>query len=187
MRRFRQSGSQAGQILPGQCLGLRSQAGRGRPYSVETRASSIDAIEAFRSNPQKYDLVISDMTLPKMMGDELARQIKAIRPDIPVILCSGVLSYGAVDLLPAGKVHLETTPPFHPATIAPYNPPSCQPTSILRDLAFRNLRLFGFVISPPIGRVIDRLSFHDIYFVMQRHQVSPPRVCCAPFAVRRGF
>ena len=58
-------------------------------YRVETRASSIDAIEAFRADPGKYDLVISDMTMPKMSGDELARAIKAIRSDIPIILCSG--------------------------------------------------------------------------------------------------
>lgn len=58
-------------------------------YRVETRASPIDAIEAFRANPQKYDLVISDMTMPKMTGDEMARQMKAIRLDIPIILCSG--------------------------------------------------------------------------------------------------
>lgn len=58
-------------------------------YRVETRMSSIDAIEAFRSNSRKYDLIISDVTMPKMTGDEMARQMKAIRPDIPIILCSG--------------------------------------------------------------------------------------------------
>lgn len=58
-------------------------------YTVETRASSIDAIAAFRADPQKYDLVISDMSMPRMSGDELARQIKALRSDIPIILCSG--------------------------------------------------------------------------------------------------
>ena len=58
-------------------------------YRVETRASSIDAIEAFRSNPEKYDLIISDVTMPKMTGDKLARQMKSIRPDICIILCSG--------------------------------------------------------------------------------------------------
>lgn len=58
-------------------------------YRVETRASSIDALNAFLVDPQKYDLVISDMNMPKMAGDELAREIKAIRPDIPIILCSG--------------------------------------------------------------------------------------------------
>jgi two-component system, cell cycle sensor histidine kinase and response regulator CckA len=61
-------------------------------YRVETRASSIDAIEAFRADPQKYDLVISDITMPKLTGDELALRIKAIRPDIPIILCSGFSS-----------------------------------------------------------------------------------------------
>ena len=58
-------------------------------YRVETRASSIDAIEAFRTAPQKYDLIITDMAMPKMSGDELAREMKAIRSDIPIILCSG--------------------------------------------------------------------------------------------------
>ena len=58
-------------------------------YRVETRASAIDAIEAFRVDPGRFDLVISDMTMPKMTGDEMARQIRAIRPDIPIILCSG--------------------------------------------------------------------------------------------------
>jgi len=58
-------------------------------YQVETRASAIDAIEAFRADPQKFDLVISDITMPKMTGDEIALQIKAIRPEIPIILCSG--------------------------------------------------------------------------------------------------
>ena len=58
-------------------------------YRVETRASAIDAMEAFRVDPKKFDLVISDMNMPKMAGDEMARQIRTIRSDIPIILCSG--------------------------------------------------------------------------------------------------
>ena len=58
-------------------------------YQVETRASSLDAIEAFRANPMKYDLIISDMTMPKMDGIQLAKAIKAVRPGIPIILSSG--------------------------------------------------------------------------------------------------
>ena len=58
-------------------------------YQVETRASSIDAFEAFRADPNKYDLVISDMIMPEMTGDQMARQIRVIRSDIPIILCSG--------------------------------------------------------------------------------------------------
>jgi PAS domain S-box-containing protein len=58
-------------------------------YTVEARASSIDAIEAFQAQPERYDLVISDMTMPKITGDKLAMKIKEIRPDTPIILCSG--------------------------------------------------------------------------------------------------
>ncbi|MFH1983224.1 MAG: PAS domain S-box protein [Pseudomonadota bacterium] len=58
-------------------------------YRVETRVSAIDAIEAFRTAPKKFDLVISDLTMPKMTGDEMARRMRTIRPDIPIILCSG--------------------------------------------------------------------------------------------------
>jgi CheY-like chemotaxis protein len=58
-------------------------------YRVETRASSLDAIEAFLADPKKYDIVISDMNMPKITGYEMIRQMKAVRPDIPTILCSG--------------------------------------------------------------------------------------------------
>jgi two-component system, cell cycle sensor histidine kinase and response regulator CckA len=61
----------------------------GLGYAVETRASSIDAYEAFRINPMKYDLVISDMTMPKLTGANLALKILEIRPDMPMILCTG--------------------------------------------------------------------------------------------------
>ncbi|MFH2067108.1 MAG: PAS domain S-box protein [Pseudomonadota bacterium] len=58
-------------------------------YKVEGRTSSHDALEAFRANPDKYDIVITDMTMPEMTGDKLAMEIKKIRSDIPIIICSG--------------------------------------------------------------------------------------------------
>ena len=58
-------------------------------YQVSTRTSSIEAIEAFKANPQKFDLVISDMTMPNMTGDLLAKTLLEIRPDIPIIICTG--------------------------------------------------------------------------------------------------
>ncbi len=61
----------------------------GLGYRVETRANPIDALEAFRAHPEKYDLIVSDMTMPKATGDVLALAIKKIRPDIPAILCTG--------------------------------------------------------------------------------------------------
>jgi PAS domain S-box-containing protein len=58
-------------------------------YSVYTYINSIEALEFFRTDPNKFDLVITDMTMPKMTGDVLAEKIKAIRSDIPIIICTG--------------------------------------------------------------------------------------------------
>jgi CheY-like chemotaxis protein len=58
-------------------------------YRVTIRTSPIEALEAFRAQPNKFDLLISDMTMPNMTGDILAQKILAIRPDFPIILCTG--------------------------------------------------------------------------------------------------
>jgi len=58
-------------------------------YKVTARTSSIDALEAFKEAPDKFDLVITDMTMPNMTGDKLTGELKNIRSDIPVILCTG--------------------------------------------------------------------------------------------------
>jgi len=58
-------------------------------YDVTTRTSSIEALELFKVQPHKYDLVISDLIMPNMTGDRLAAEMLRIRPDIPIILCTG--------------------------------------------------------------------------------------------------
>ena len=58
-------------------------------YSVVSRTSSIEALEAFRANPDKFDMVITDMAMPNMAGDRLASELVKIRPDIPILLCTG--------------------------------------------------------------------------------------------------
>jgi PAS domain S-box-containing protein len=58
-------------------------------HEVIIRTSSVEALEAFRNNPERFDLVISDKTMPQMTGFDLARELKQIRPDIPIILCTG--------------------------------------------------------------------------------------------------
>jgi len=58
-------------------------------YKVTPLTDSADALEFFQNAPESVNLVISDMTMPKMTGLELAAQLKAIRDDIPIILCSG--------------------------------------------------------------------------------------------------
>jgi PAS domain S-box-containing protein len=59
-------------------------------YHVTGATSSPEALELFCAGPQSFDLVITDMTLPKMTGIDLSREILKIRPDIPIILCSGI-------------------------------------------------------------------------------------------------
>lgn len=58
-------------------------------YKVTERRSSADALEAFLANPDKYDAVITDMTMPGMTGDQLTAELLAIKPELPVIICSG--------------------------------------------------------------------------------------------------
>ncbi len=58
-------------------------------YEVITRSSSIEALELFKNKPEAFDIVITDMTMPNMTGYELSKEIMAIRPDIPIILCTG--------------------------------------------------------------------------------------------------
>ncbi|MBW2169460.1 MAG: response regulator, partial [Deltaproteobacteria bacterium] len=58
-------------------------------YDVVVRTSSIEALELFRIKPDEFELVITDMTMPKMTGDKLAKELMQIRPDIPIILCTG--------------------------------------------------------------------------------------------------
>jgi CheY-like chemotaxis protein len=56
---------------------------------VTTRTSSIEALELFQTKSNDFDLVVTDMTMPNLTGDKLAIELMKIRPDIPVILCTG--------------------------------------------------------------------------------------------------
>ena len=58
-------------------------------YKVTTRTSSVEALEAFRAHPERFDLVISDVTMPNMTGDQLAHELLIIKSDIPILLCTG--------------------------------------------------------------------------------------------------
>ncbi len=58
-------------------------------YRVSAECGSEDALVLFGKDPDRFDLVITDLTMPKMTGKELARQLRSVRPDIPIILCTG--------------------------------------------------------------------------------------------------
>ena len=58
-------------------------------YTVTMHVNSLAALEAFKAGPGLFDLVICDITMPNMTGDLLAREMIAIWPDIPIIICTG--------------------------------------------------------------------------------------------------
>jgi PAS domain S-box-containing protein len=58
-------------------------------YTVITQTDSLEALEVFRSQPDAFDLVITDQSMPGMMGTALAEKLMHIRADIPIILCTG--------------------------------------------------------------------------------------------------
>ena len=77
-------------------------------YELSIRSSSSDALELFKNKPYDFDIVITDMAMPFMNGTQLAREIKKIRPEIPIILMTGfssqislenIAQYGINDLV----------------------------------------------------------------------------------------
>ncbi len=58
-------------------------------YQVTERRCSMEALEVFKLQTDRFDLVITDMTMPNMTGTELAKNMLAIRPELPIILCTG--------------------------------------------------------------------------------------------------
>jgi PAS domain S-box-containing protein len=59
-------------------------------YRVVVGHDGLDALNIFRADPSSFDLVITDQTMPRMTGSELTRELILLRPDIPVILCTGL-------------------------------------------------------------------------------------------------
>jgi CheY-like chemotaxis protein len=61
----------------------------GLGYQVTAMTSSVEALQYFQSQPENIDVVITDMTMPHITGSQLAQKLLAIKPDIPIILCTG--------------------------------------------------------------------------------------------------
>ncbi|MBI5008656.1 MAG: response regulator, partial [Bacteroidia bacterium] len=60
-------------------------------YKVTIKTDSMSALEEFRSNPDKYSLLVTDQTMPGMFGTELASRMREIRPDLKVIIITGYI------------------------------------------------------------------------------------------------
>ena len=58
-------------------------------YKVTTRTGSIEALELFTAQPDNFDLLITDLTMPNMTGKQLVKEVLQLRPDMPIIICTG--------------------------------------------------------------------------------------------------
>ena len=58
-------------------------------YDVVAHTNGLKALEAFQEQPSRFDLVITDQTMPEMTGATLVEELRYIRPDVPIILCTG--------------------------------------------------------------------------------------------------
>ncbi len=65
-------------------------------YSVIADSDPHNALDLFTEDPERFDLVVTDLTMPKMIGTELAEHIHAVRSNLPIILCTG-FSEGLTD------------------------------------------------------------------------------------------
>jgi len=70
-------------------LDMAEQMLEGLGYEVVVHQSTGEALEQFKEDPNRFDLVITDHIMPKMTGLELASELKTIRSDVPIIICSG--------------------------------------------------------------------------------------------------
>lgn len=80
-------------------------------YRVDGFTNPMEALERLRTAPEIYDLIITDQSMPEMTGADLASQARSIRPDLPVILCTGYSApFGKDELLQMGVSRYLTKP-----------------------------------------------------------------------------
>ena len=79
-------------------------------YDVVAKSSSIEALEAFQAQPENFDLIIADQTMPHITGVSLAHEVNRIRPDLPIILCTGMIDSQKLDKKAAGIREILTKP-----------------------------------------------------------------------------
>jgi signal transduction histidine kinase/ActR/RegA family two-component response regulator len=72
-----------------QIVALMQQMLENLGYRVTARTDGQEALKVFAQHPEEFDLVITDMTMPHITGDRLAQKLIGIKPDIPIILCTG--------------------------------------------------------------------------------------------------
>ena len=87
-------------------------------YKVIAETSSVDALTSFKNQPDEIDVVITDLTMPHMSGLELAQKFQRIRPDTPIILCSGYVAQIPVEKAKSMGIQAVVSKPVSRRTIA---------------------------------------------------------------------
>jgi CheY-like chemotaxis protein len=87
-------------------------------YRVTAHMQAADALAAVTTNPDDFDLIFTDLTMPRMTGLELARQITALRPGLPVVLTSGYSGALEVEEMRGAGIREVVGKPFLAQTIA---------------------------------------------------------------------
>ena len=87
-------------------------------YEVTVTNSSLEAMALFRTDPSRYDLIVTDQTMPEMTGMELAMEAMALKPGVPVILCTGFSHVVDADSAAAAGVRAFATKPLTKVEIA---------------------------------------------------------------------
>jgi PAS domain S-box-containing protein len=85
-------------------VGACTQMLKGMGYDVKGESKPLEALEIFQKQPDRFDLVITDLTMPTMTGLQLANELKRLRSDIPVILCSGFTSAMTMEQIEAAGI-----------------------------------------------------------------------------------
>jgi DNA-binding response OmpR family regulator len=87
-------------------------------YMVEAHVEPEQALESFNSDPNAWDLVITDRSMPKMTGEELVIAMKKIRDDVPVLMLSGFVSIEDIERLTAAGIDSVIGKPVLPDELA---------------------------------------------------------------------
>ena len=87
-------------------------------YRVTARTGAREALALFRLDPSRFDLVITDQTMPEMTGQELVSEILALRADTPVIMCTGYSPLVDADIAKTAGVRAFALKPLTKAEIA---------------------------------------------------------------------
>jgi PAS domain S-box-containing protein len=86
-------------------------------YTVTVKMDSFEALKTFQNQPDAFDLVITDQTMPGMTGLDLSKRILQKRPEVPIILCTGYSSIVNEEIAKAQGIREYISKPFTKSTI----------------------------------------------------------------------